>query len=167
MGALSPGGLHGLRNGYLLLSLKGADACIVNVMTELKPEKPVILFDGVCNLCNASVNFVIDRDPEGLFRFAPLQSDYATGIVELHNIGKGLDTIVLLEDGKVYDRSTAALRIARRLKGPWPVLYLGMVIPRFFRDGVYRFIARNRYRWFGQTDQCRVPTADLQARFLG
>jgi predicted DCC family thiol-disulfide oxidoreductase YuxK len=136
-------------------------------MTEMKLDNPVILFDGVCNLCNASVNFVIDRDPDGFFQFAALQSDFAAGLVNTYGVGQGLDTIVLVESGKVYDRSTAALRIAKRLTGPWPLLYAGIVIPKFLRDSIYRFIARNRYRWFGQTEACRVPTADLQARFLG
>jgi predicted DCC family thiol-disulfide oxidoreductase YuxK len=136
-------------------------------MTEINPGKPVILFDGVCNLCNSAVNFVIDRDPDGIFYFAALQSDYAREILEKYQIGLGLNTIVLLEDGRVFDRSTAALRIARRLGGPWPLLYGCMVIPTFIRDGVYRWIAKNRYRWFGQTQACRVPTPDLQARFLG
>ena len=136
-------------------------------MTEINPGKPVILFDGVCNLCNSAVNFVIDRDPDGIFYFAALQSDYAREILEKYQIGLGLNTIVLLEDGRVFDRSTAALRIARRLGGPWPLLYGCMVIPPFVRDGVYRWIAKNRYRWFGQTQACRVPTPDLQARFLG
>ncbi|MBT6179582.1 MAG: thiol-disulfide oxidoreductase DCC family protein [Deltaproteobacteria bacterium] len=135
-------------------------------MTEMSPEKPVILFDGVCNLCNSSVNFVIDRDPQGTIYFAPLQSEYARKLLEKHQIGMELNTIVLLEDGKVYDRSTAALRIARLLNGPWPLLYASIVIPRFIRDGVYRWIARNRYRWFGKTQACRVPTPELQARFL-
>ena len=136
-------------------------------MTEINPEKPVILFDGVCNLCNSAVNFVIDRDPDGIFYFAALQSDYAREILEKHQIGLSLNTIVLLESGGVFDRSTAALRIARRLGGPWPLLYGCMVIPTVIRDGVYRWIAKNRYRWFGQTQACRVPTPDLQARFLG
>ncbi|MBT6488856.1 MAG: thiol-disulfide oxidoreductase DCC family protein [Deltaproteobacteria bacterium] len=135
-------------------------------MTEMSPEKPVILFDGVCNLCNSSVNFVIDRDPQGTIYFAPLQSEYARKLLEKHQIGMELNTIVLLEDGKVYDRSTAALRIARLLNGPWPLLYASIVMPRFIRDGVYRWIARNRYRWFGKTQACRVPTPELQARFL-
>lgn len=132
----------------------------------MSPEKPVILFDGVCNLCNSSVNFVIDRDPQGTIYFAPLQSEYARKLLEKHQIGMELNTIVLLEDGKVYDRSTAALRIARLLNGPWPLLYASIVMPRFIRDGVYRWIARNRYRWFGKTQACRVPTPELQARFL-
>ena len=136
-------------------------------MTETDPNKPVILFDGVCNLCNASVNFVIDRDPAGLFYFSALQSDYAREKLESYQVGQDLNTIILLEDGKIYDRSTAALRIARHLSGLWPLLYVGILIPKFLRNAVYRWVAKNRYRWFGQTEQCRVPTTDLQARFLG
>jgi predicted DCC family thiol-disulfide oxidoreductase YuxK len=109
---------------------------------------------------------VIDRDPDGIFYFAALQSDCAREILEKHQIGLELNTIVLIEDGQVYDRSTAALRITRHLSGPWPLLSGCMVIPAFIRDGVYRWIARNRYRWFGQTQACRVPTPELQARFL-
>ena len=135
-------------------------------VTEMEQKKPVILFDGVCNLCNSSVNFVIDRDPDGIFQFAALQSESASTLMERHGIGHGLDTIVLLEDDRVYDRSTAALRIARRLNGGWPVLYVAIVIPKFLRDSVYRFIARNRYRWFGRSENCRVPTPALKARFL-
>ena len=135
-------------------------------VTEMEQKKPVILFDGVCNLCNSSVNFVIDRDPDGIFQFAALQSESASTLMDRHGIGHGLDTIVLLEDDRVYDRSTAALRIARRLNGGWPVLYVAIVIPKFLRDAVYRFIARNRYRWFGRSENCRVPTPALKARFL-
>ena len=136
-------------------------------MTETDPNKPVILFDGVCNLCNASVNFVIDRDPADLFYFSALQSDYAREKLASYQVGEDLNTIILLEDGKIYDRSTAALRIARHLSGLWPLLYAGILIPKFLRNAVYRWIAKNRYRWFGKTEQCRVPTTDLQARFLG
>ena len=135
-------------------------------VTEMEQKKPVILFDGVCNLCNSSVNFVIDRDPDGIFQFAALQSESASKIMDRHGMGHGLDTIVLLENDRVYDRSTAALRIARRLNGPWPILYAAIVIPKFLRDAVYRFIARNRYRWFGRSENCRVPTPALKARFL-
>jgi predicted DCC family thiol-disulfide oxidoreductase YuxK len=132
-------------------------------------EHPLILFDGVCNLCNASVNYVIDRDPAALFRFASLQSD--TAEKRLGALGVVLpkgdpDSILLIEDGRVYRESTAALRIARLLKGParwWAVF---QIVPRPIRDAVYQFIARHRYRWFGRTDACRVPTPELASRFL-
>ena len=125
---------------------------------------PVILFDGVCNLCDASVQFVLDHDRAAHFRFAPLQSETARRLVG--DRATALDSIVLVEDGRVYDRSTAALRIARRLDGAWPALAAFLVVPRPLRDVVYDWIARNRYRWFGTRDACRLPTPDTAARFL-
>lgn len=135
----------------------------------LAPAGPVVLFDGVCNLCHASVNYVIDRDPQGRFRFASLQSETARTLLEHHRVpipGGEPDTVLLLEDGRVYAQSTAALRIARRLSGPTRLLSLFLAVPRPVRDLVYRLVARNRYRWFGRSDVCRVPTPALKARFL-
>jgi len=127
----------------------------------------IILFDGVCNLCNGAVNFVIDRDPAGFFKFAPLQSNTGRALLEQHALPtETLDSIVLIEGGRVYHRSGAALRIARRLRGGWPLLYSFIIVPRFIRDRVYDFIAAHRYRWFGKEDACRVPTPALRARFL-
>jgi predicted DCC family thiol-disulfide oxidoreductase YuxK len=126
-----------------------------------------ILFDGVCNLCNGVVRFVIARDPHARFRFAALSSD--AGHAVLHAAGLRLpipDTVVLVEDGAVYVRSEAALRIARRLSFPWPVLFALMVVPRPLRDAIYDAIARRRYRWFGQRDACMVPTPEQRRRFL-
>jgi predicted DCC family thiol-disulfide oxidoreductase YuxK len=130
--------------------------------------RPIILFDGVCNLCNESVLFVIDRDPRATFDFASLQSDHARALLAEHGFSDtDVSTIVLVEAGKVYVRSTAALRIARRLSGPWPALYLALVIPRPIRDAGYRWIARNRYRWFGKLEACRIPAPEIAGRFLG
>ena len=133
-------------------------------------DHALVLFDGVCNLCNGTVNFIIDRDPAGYFRFAPLQSDVAESYLDEaagpDEAGHDLGTIVLVEDGQTYVRSTAALRIARRLAGPWSLLALALVIPRALRDAVYDVIAANRYDWFGQRDQCRMPTPALRDRFL-
>lgn len=127
----------------------------------------VIFFDGVCNLCNSSVNFIIDRDPNGYFRFAALQSDAAARRLPAHGITpEALESLVLLEDGACYRRSSAALRIARRLGGAWPLLYVFVLVPRPLRDAVYDWIAAHRYRWFGRRDTCRVPTPELRARFL-
>ena len=132
----------------------------------------VVLFDGVCNLCNGSVLFVIDRDPSGYFRFAPLQSDEARRLLAAHAgagqdvAGGDLSSVVLIEGGRLYTRSTAALRVARRLTGAWPLLYAFAAVPWVARDAVYDWVARNRYRWFGREDACRVPTPDLRARFL-
>jgi predicted DCC family thiol-disulfide oxidoreductase YuxK len=126
-----------------------------------------VLFDGVCNLCNSSVNFVIDHDPAGYFKFASLQSEEAGVLLAQHGLDAGyLDSIILLEEGRLYRNATAALRIARRLSGAWPLLYAFIVVPRPVRDRVYGWVARNRYRWFGKRDQCRLPTAELRERFL-
>lgn len=128
--------------------------------------KAIVLFDGVCNLCNGAVNFIIDRDPAGYFQFAALQSDVAGDLLRTHQLPPTfLNSIVLVEDGQVYTHSDAAVRIARHLKGlSW--LYAFRWLPRRFRDALYTWIAHNRYRWFGTTDACRLPTPDLQARFL-
>lgn len=135
--------------------------------TRHPDTESVVLFDGVCNLCNAAVNFIIDRDPEGYFQFAPLQSDVAqTYLNEFADTTSDLDTIVLYEDGETYSRSTAALHIARRLTGPWPLLFAAIVIPRPLRDAVYNWIANHRYDWFGRRDECRMPTPELTDRFL-
>ncbi len=134
---------------------------------ELLKRHAVVLFDGVCNLCNGSVNFIIDRDPDGYFRFASLQSEEAEAIMRSAGISdETLESIVLVEGGRVFRRSDAVLRIARKLKGPWSALALFTVVPRPIRDRVYDWIARNRYRWFGKRDTCRIPTPELRARFL-
>jgi predicted DCC family thiol-disulfide oxidoreductase YuxK len=130
-------------------------------------EKATILFDGVCNLCNASVNFVIDRDPAGYFRFGALQSEEGRSLLaSLSYPGNYLDSILLVENGEVFRDSDAAVRIAKHLAGAWSMLYHFRWIPRPVRDGVYRWVARNRYRWFGRRDVCRIPTPELKARFL-
>lgn len=119
----------------------------------------VILFDGVCNLCNAWVQFVIERDPRARFAFAPLGSDAADRLLRSAAHRAINDSIILVEKDAIYDQSTAALRIARRLSGAWPLAGLLLAIPKFLRDAVYRLIARNRYRWFGRREVCMVPTA--------
>lgn len=134
------------------------------IMTQ---KEQVILFDGVCNLCNSSVNFVIDRDTQNQFKFASLQSEF--GQEKVQRLGKDpgqLNSIVLIEGDRFYRKSTAALRIARRLSGGWPLLFAFVIIPPFLRDMAYDFIAKNRYRWFGKEDTCRIPTPELSHRFL-
>ncbi len=130
-------------------------------------DTAVILFDGVCNLCNGSVNFVIERDPGGIFRFAPLQSDVARDLLSRAGLAaEELDSIVLIEGDEAWIESTAALRIASRLSGLWPLLAVFRIVPRFLRDAVYQWVARNRYRWFGRKEACMVPTPELRERFL-
>ena len=127
----------------------------------------IIFFDGVCNLCNGFVQFVIERDKAGYFRFASLQSDEAKPYLERCNYPAGeLFSVVLFENGKCYTQSTAALRIMKRLSGAWPVLFAAIIVPKFLRDGVYKFIANNRYRWFGKEESCMLPTPELRSRFL-
>ena len=129
---------------------------------------PIVLFDGVCNLCNGSVQFLLKRDREGRFRFAALQSDAGRRLLaELGLPVDALGSVVLIEDGKVWRESSAALRIARHLPGAWKLLRVFAAVPRPLRDAVYRWIARNRYRWFGKTATCWLPTPELKARFLG
>ena len=131
-------------------------------------DHPVVLFDGVCNLCNGSVQFIIAHDPHAQFRFAPLQSESARRLLgESEARGPFPDSVILIERGYVSTRSAAALRIARRLKFPWPLLYALVVVPSPLRDMGYDFIARNRYKWFGKREACMLPTPELRARFLG
>lgn len=131
---------------------------------------PVVLFDGVCNLCNAAVQWLIERDPRGTFHYASLQSEAAGTLLSRHlgpdEIAALPDAIVLVDESGVHTRSSAALRIAGKLGFPWKALPAFFVLPRFVRDGIYDFIARNRYRWFGHREACMVPTPELSARFL-
>ena len=139
--------------------------------TDVRPGGALVLFDGVCNLCNGAVNFIIDHDPEGYFTFAALQSEEAVPrLAEFGRLPDSLaaapDSIVLIEGGRLYERSDAVLRIARRLSGLWPLAYIFVVLPKPLRDALYGWIAANRYRWFGKQDACRIPTPELRARFL-
>jgi predicted DCC family thiol-disulfide oxidoreductase YuxK len=131
------------------------------------PSHPVVLFDGTCNLCNASVQFVLRRDPRARFRFAALQSQAAGDLlaaVGWH--GPRPDSVALVAAGRVRWKSSAALAIARGLRWPWPLLAVFVVVPRPLRDVVYDFVARRRLRWFGKQEACMVPTKELRARFL-
>jgi len=127
----------------------------------------VVLFDGVCNFCDGTVSFIIDHDPRAYFRFAALQSPQGQRLLErCESRELDRDSLVLVEREKCYTRSTAALRIARRLRSPWFLLYGLIVVPRPIRDALYDWFARNRYRWFGKRDECLVPDTDTRRRFL-
>jgi len=127
----------------------------------------LVLFDGLCHLCNGFVRFVIARDPDGRFQFGALQSAPARRVLDLHDTPNPRpDAIVLVEEGQVFTRSTAALRIARRLTFPWPLAYAFVAVPRPLRDGIYDLIARYRYRWFGRREQCMVPAPNVRSRFI-
>jgi len=128
---------------------------------------PIILFDGVCNLCNASINWIIRRDKRARFRFAPLQSPAGERLQREHGLDPvALDTMLLVEDGRAYLRSTAALRMVRSLSFPYPILYAFVIFPPPIRDFFYNAFANRRYRWFGKKDECMVPSPELRDRFL-
>jgi predicted DCC family thiol-disulfide oxidoreductase YuxK len=130
--------------------------------------EPIILFDGVCNLCNSSVLFIIQRDPKSKFRFASLQSDFGKSQMLRFGLNNSeLDSVLLIKEEILYQKSNAALEIARNLTGGWPLLYGFKIIPAFLRDWIYNWIARNRYRWFGKKDACMIPTPALKSRFVG
>lgn len=136
-------------------------------LVPLCMAQPVIFFDGVCNLCNAAVQFIIKHDKAAVFKLAALQSAAAAQLLQSLPIpGDTANSILLLEDGKLYARSTAALRIARHLRGSWKLLYVFILVPAFLRDAVYKLVARNRYRILGKQDSCMVPAPELQHRFL-
>jgi predicted DCC family thiol-disulfide oxidoreductase YuxK len=138
-------------------------------MSEANEATAIVLFDGVCNLCNNTVQIIIDHDPTGHFRFASLQSETAKTLLAEHGMKPpegDPDSILLVRDGRVYSHSGAALRIAKKMSGAFKLLWLFIAVPWPIRDAVYRLIARNRYRWFGREESCRIPTPELRARFL-
>ena len=128
---------------------------------------PVILFDGVCNLCNASVQYVIKHDKKKLFRFASLQSSFGESVLKQYDLPVNtFNSFILLSDNKIYTRSTAALLVAKKLSGLIKLFYGFIIIPKFIRDFVYDVIAKNRYKWFGKKEACWVPTPELKSLFL-
>ena len=127
----------------------------------------IILFDGVCNLCNSSVNFVIKKDKKEVFRFAALQSEIGQKYISKFKIDPSqTDSIVLIDGDKHYIKSSAALTIAKYLKGGYPLFYAFMIVPNFIRNWVYDYVAKNRYRWYGKKESCMIPTPELKSKFL-
>ncbi len=135
---------------------------------EIPGNKKIILFDGVCNLCNGAVQFIIKHDKKDIFRFASLQSETGQQLVEERGLDPTeIDSIMLIEPGVAYYRkSTAALQISRDLSGGYRLLKSFLGIPEGLRDSIYDFIARNRYKWFGKKKQCMIPTPELKSKFL-
>ena len=130
-------------------------------------ENPIVFFDGVCNFCNYWVNFSIRRDKNKKLRFAPLQGTTAASVLPSYSANPTeVESVLLLEKGKLYRDSSAALRIAKNLGGGWKLLYGLIIVPKFIRDAVYKWIARNRYKWYGRREQCMVPGTGIQERFL-
>lgn len=134
-------------------------------MNLINTERPVLFFDGECNLCNRAVQFIIRRDKRKIFLFATLQSEHGRAATE-HFSGKAPDSVVLFYRGKYFIKSTATLKALRLAGGLWSWMYLFIVVPRFLRDWVYDMISRNRYHWFGKRNECMVPTRELMGRFL-
>lgn len=126
----------------------------------------VILFDGECNFCDRSVQFIINRDPAGYFKFASLQSAAGQKILKEYSVPDNVNSFILIDNNRYYIKSTAALRVCKNLKGLWKLFYLLLIIPRPIRDFFYEIIARNRYKWFGEKNSCMLPSPDLRKRFL-
>lgn len=134
---------------------------------DLTEEHPVLLFDGVCNLCNRWIQFVIEHDPDGIFRFAPLQSEVAGELLDATGYeGADLDSVVLVDDGEYYAKSDAVIRTGKHLGGVYRLLGPTAYVPRMLRDFVYDFVANRRYGWFGKREACMRPTPDVEERFL-
>jgi len=130
-------------------------------------SNPVILFDGVCNFCNDSVNFVIKRDKKSIIKFAALQGEAGQQLLTQFKLPvDSFDTFVFIEDGMIYTKSTAALKVCRYLTPLWRLLYGFIIVPKFIRDGIYQLIAKNRYAWFGKRNACMIPTPEVRSRFL-
>lgn len=130
-------------------------------------EVPIVLFDGVCNFCSASVQFVIKRNAQGQIQFCPIQSPTGQKLLADHGLADlDLTSIVLIKNGQSYLKSSAALRIAGLLDRPWPLLSVFLVVPRFIRDAVYDWIGNRRYRWWGRRESCWVPSESISKRFL-
>jgi len=133
------------------------------------PERshPVILFDGVCNLCSGAVQFIIKHDRKKLFRFASLQSKFGEEVMKHFDLPVDqYNSFILLEKEKIYTRSKGALKVAKKLNGLYFLLYAFIIVPRFIRDAVYNFIARKRYNWFGKKETCWIPTPELKNLFI-
>ncbi len=139
-------------------------------MLSAKREPILVLFDGECNLCNGVVQFLIRNDPSAeRFRFAAQQSATGQSLLKKAGFdvnGETADTMLAFTKNRLFTHSDAALEIARSLPAPYSLVYVGKILPRFLRDALYRFVAKNRYKWFGKRDQCMMPTPELKARFL-
>ncbi|HUQ97181.1 MAG TPA: thiol-disulfide oxidoreductase DCC family protein [Chitinophagaceae bacterium] len=129
-------------------------------------QQSVLFFDGVCNLCNGAVNFIIAQDKKAVFQFAPLQSEAAQQLLQPYGDFKKLDSVVLLADGQLFQKSIAALKVLKFLPWYWQWMQVFWIVPRVLRDAIYDFIARNRYRWFGKKAVCMLPSPEVKNRFL-
>jgi predicted DCC family thiol-disulfide oxidoreductase YuxK len=130
-------------------------------------DNPVILFDGVCNFCNSAVNFTLKRNTKANIRFAPMQSEAGQKLLQQYNLPPDdMQSFIFIEDGVAYKQSTAGLKVCKHLRGLWPLCYGFIIVPKFIRDGIYNWIAKNRYKWFGVQQACIIHTPEVRARFL-
>ena len=130
-------------------------------------HQPTILFDGVCNFCNSAVNFTIKRNTKANILFAPMQSEAGQKLLQQYNLpADDMQSFIFIETGKVYKQSTGALKVCRYLRGLWPLCYSFIIVPKFIRDGIYNWIAKNRYKWFGIKESCMIPAPEVKTRFL-
>ena len=129
-------------------------------------DEKIVLFDGVCNYCNAMVNLAIRNDKKAVLKFATLQSDTGNQLKSKYNIPPEIDSVIFIENGKVYTYSDAAIRTARYFRWPAKIIYGLTVIPKFIREPIYKWIAKNRYKWFGKREECMIPAPDVKSRFL-
>jgi predicted DCC family thiol-disulfide oxidoreductase YuxK len=140
---------------------------LMTSINDIPEGRSIVLFDGVCNLCNGFVQFLIRRDKKRRFLYASLQSEAGRALMEAHGLEAGkMDTVILIEQGKAWTHSDVALRVAGKLGGLWPLFKVFYVFPKPLRDFVYNWIARNRYRWFGKRETCMIPTPELKSLFL-
>jgi predicted DCC family thiol-disulfide oxidoreductase YuxK len=136
-------------------------------MDIMKSPDKIVLFDGVCNLCNRSVQFILKKDKRKQFRFASLQGSFGQTVLKKYNLpADNFNSFLLLENEIIYTRSTAALRLFRHLGGGWQLFYVFIILPKLLRDSIYEWIARNRYKWFGKRSECMIPGPDVRNRFL-
>lgn len=137
------------------------------LLEKIPTNDEIILFDGVCNFCNASINFIIDHDPQKRFKFAALQSEIGQQLLtKFHKNTVDFDSVILCRNNQFYQKSEAALEIVRHLSGFWQYLYVFKIFPTFFLDFFYELVAKNRYKIFGKSDTCRMPTPELRERFM-
>lgn len=136
-------------------------------MSDLNNNFRLVLFDGVCNFCDASVNWIIKHDKKNKFKFATLQSEIGKKMMLQYGIDPAkTDSAVLIENNSAYIKSTAVLKIAKQLNALYPLAYGFIIIPKFLRDAVYDFISRNRYKWWGKKDSCMIPTKEIKEKFI-
>jgi predicted DCC family thiol-disulfide oxidoreductase YuxK len=140
---------------------------MIVTFAAMDQQKKIVLFDGVCNLCSNSVQFILKRDKKNQFLFGSLQGEYGQKMLKKYDLpASEFNSFMLIEGEKLYTKSSGALRMLKHLGGAWSLLYGFMIIPKFIRDGVYNMIAKNRYKWFGKKNECWLPRPEWKSRFL-